>query len=244
LNTFLGKVKSIIAKILLQLSTKHLDNLAFIFSRKYQNIGEKIHKYAYAIQANSELEYYDRILSSDSENIRFLKDISINKYIDDKNIQLLKNFRFTDQIALLDVLYYLPNDILTKVDRASMSASLETRAPFLNNNVFKFAASLPLFMKSRGAASKLILRQLLSKFVPSSLMQGPKKGFSIPLAEWLRGPLQEWAETLLSECSIMKSGILDPKEVQLLWQEHISGKKNRQQILWSILMFQAWYDAQ
>jgi len=243
-NVFSCKIKLILAKCLLQIPTSQLNYLVSFFCTKYQNIGEKIHKFAYVIQSNSEFEYYDRLLSFGSDNLPFLNDIFIEKFINDKEIQLLNNCEFIDKIMLLDTVFYLPNDILTKVDRASMSVSLETRAPFLNKNLFQFANSLPMHMKIKDGTSKLILRKVLEFFIPSSLMKGPKKGFSIPLAEWLRGPLKEWAGNLLSEHSISKSGILDPKVVQTVWQEHLSGKKNFQHLLWSILMFQAWYEEQ
>lgn len=234
----------IIARYLIRISTSRLDVLASKFSKRYQNIGEKIHKFAYAIQANSELEYYDRLLSFGSKNFQSKNENFVAKILSNKDVRLLELFRFSEKIALLDTIFYLPNDILAKVDRASMSVSLETRAPFLNKKLFEFAMSIPLAMKNNGESSKLILREVLDKYVPKNLMRGPKKGFSIPLAEWLRGPLKDWAESLLNEDSVVKSGILDPKMVQAIWHEHLSGKKNLQNILWSILMFQAWYAAQ
>ena len=244
LNIFARWLKSFLAKYLLKISPIQLNWFATKFNKQYQNIGEKIHKFAYAIQADSELEYYDRLLSFESEKLPFLKNVFVGKFISNQDIELLKNFGFTDQMTLLDTIYYLPNDILTKVDRASMSVSLETRAPFLNKRLFEFATSLPLHMKYKNKVSKLVLRQLLDRFVPLRLMEGPKKGFSIPLADWLRGPLKPWADNLLSEPSITKSGILDPALVRSLWEEHLSGKKNLQHMLWGILMFQAWYEVQ
>jgi asparagine synthase (glutamine-hydrolysing) len=146
-----------------------------------------------------------------------------------------------DKMMLYDLLTYLPDDILCKVDRACMAVSLESRIPFLDHHVFAFSSSLPLSYKINEGKSKWILREILKKYIPEILIDRPKMGFGIPLEAWLRGPLKEWAIDLLDEKVLKESGMLNPKIVKQKWEEHISGKRNWHYQLWSILMFQAWY---
>ena len=141
---------------------------------------------------------------------------------------------------LYDTLTYLPDDILCKVDRASMSVSLETRIPFLDHELFALAWRLPLEMKVSGRNGKIILKQILGDFVPEKLFNRPKAGFAVPLASWLRGPLRSWAESLLDEKLINEDGFFNFQEVKSMWDQHISGSHDMTNELWSILMFQAW----
>ncbi|MCZ4328556.1 asparagine synthase (glutamine-hydrolyzing) [Castellaniella denitrificans] len=140
----------------------------------------------------------------------------------------------------LDACGYMPDDILVKVDRAAMANSLETRVPLLDHRVVEFAARLPLSMKIRDGRGKWVLRQLLYRYVPQSLVDRPKAGFAVPLGSWLRGPLREWAEDLLQEPKLRKEGYFDAKRIQEIWQEHLNGRADRSNRLWSILIFQAW----
>ncbi|HEX9060672.1 MAG TPA: asparagine synthase (glutamine-hydrolyzing) [Clostridia bacterium] len=147
-------------------------------------------------------------------------------------------------MMLFDSVTYLPDDILVKVDRASMGVSLESRVPFLDHRVIEFAWSLPIEFKTKLGESKSILRQILYKYVPKELIERPKMGFGVPVGEWIRGPLNEWAADLLDEKRIKNEGFLDYKIVSDCWKLHMSGCSNIEYYLWDILMFEAWLEKQ
>jgi len=138
----------------------------------------------------------------------------------------------------------MPDDILVKVDRAAMANSLETRVPLLDHRVVEFAWQLPLDMKIRDGVGKWALREVLYRHVPREMIERPKKGFSIPLGQWLRGPLRTWAESLLDVQLLQQQGFFNSIPVRGLWKEHLVGKKDNSLKLWSILMFQAWLEQQ
>jgi asparagine synthase (glutamine-hydrolysing) len=147
---------------------------------------------------------------------------------------------FTARMMCTDMLGYLPDDILVKVDRAAMGVSLETRVPILDPELARFAWSLPNRLKVSGSKGKLLLREVLGRHVPAALFSGPKRGFAVPVGSWLRGPLREWAESLLSVERLRSDGFLDPAAVRRRWAEHLSGLHNSQFSVWYALMFQAW----
>lgn len=147
-----------------------------------------------------------------------------------------------DRMMYWDTVGYLPNDILVKVDRATMGVGLEARAPFLDHRLIEFAWRLPLSLKVGEGKGKLLLRQLLYRYVPASLVERPKMGFGVPIDSWLRGPLREWAQALLDAKRLRAEGIFDPDFVERRWQEHLRGQRNWQYLLWNILMFQAWHE--
>jgi asparagine synthase (glutamine-hydrolysing) len=146
----------------------------------------------------------------------------------------------TERMMYMDLVTYLPEDILAKVDRASMAVSLEARVPILDYRLVEFAWRLPLAFKIHRGQGKRILRMILARYVPSRLFERPKMGFNVPLGRWLRGPLRPWAEDLLDPTALQKQGIFNPAPIRQTWADHLSGKRNRATQLWAILMFQAW----
>ncbi|MCO5397488.1 asparagine synthase (glutamine-hydrolyzing) [Ralstonia soli] len=143
-----------------------------------------------------------------------------------------------------DLNQYLPDDLLVKADRATMSVSLEARAPMLDHRLVELAVALPRHALVRDGVGKWVLRRVLDRYVPRNLIERPKVGFSIPLAQWLRGPLRDWAESLLDPATLNRQGFLDAKKITEMWQQHVGGLYDRNLSLWNVLMFQAWLAAQ
>ena len=210
--------------------------------RYYPNIGDKIHKVAAVMASNSLDDLYLGIVSHwkspESLVIGGYEPVNMLSGIDE-SVFMLDDVQ---RMMLFDMLSYLPNDVLTKVDRAAMSVSLETRVPFLDHRVVQFAWALPLDFKLRDGLSKWVLRQVLYKYVPSHLIDRPKMGFGVPIDVWLRGPLRDWAEDLISEERLTREGYFQPKMIRDKWMAHLNNRGNNQNQLWDVLMFQAWLE--
>ncbi|WP_010176216.1 asparagine synthase (glutamine-hydrolyzing) [Pseudomonas sp. PAMC 25886] len=152
--------------------------------------------------------------------------------------------RYEEWMMAMDAQTYMADDILVKVDRAAMASSLETRVPMLDHRVVELAWRIPLDMKIRGGVGKWVLREVLYRHVPRELIERPKKGFSIPIATWLRGPLRDWSESLLDEGRLRREGFFHPAPIRRAWEEHLSGRADHSSKLWGVLMFQAWLEEQ
>ncbi len=201
--------------------------------------GDKVHKLATVLKLDGADAIYRRLVShwdpaeimpQAHEPQSLLDDVTLAKEFPD----LLARMQF------LDLVTYLPDDILTKVDRASMAVALEARVPLLDHRVVEFSWRLPCDAKVRGNTSKWLLRQVLYRHVPPALFERPKMGFGIPLGEWLRGPLRDWAEALLDERRLREAGLLDHAVVRRFWREHVDGRRNWQYLIWDVLMLEAW----
>jgi asparagine synthase (glutamine-hydrolysing) len=201
--------------------------------------GDKVHKFASVLKLDGANAIYRRLVSHWEPSEIMPQAHEPRTILDDE--KLTKEFpQLMDQMQFLDLVTYLPDDILTKVDRASMAVALEARVPLLDHRVVEFSWRLPREAKVRGTTSKWLLRQVLYRHVPPVLIERPKMGFSIPLGEWLRGPLRDWAETLLNERRLREAGLLNHAMVRQFWQEHIDGRRNWQYLLWNVLMLEAW----
>ena len=199
--------------------------------------GDKLHKLAPVLDAANAREMYAALASHWKENELVLGVGGLElRFITKRELGLVPEMMYLDSTR------FLPDDVLTKVDRASMANGLEVRAPFLDARVAGFVWRLPLDFKIRNGKTKWILRQLLARSVPQHLWDRPKMGFGVPLGEWLRAPLRDWAEDLLSERRLRADGFLNHTLVREKWREHLSGRRDWQYHVWDVLMFQSWLD--
>lgn len=204
------------------------------------NLGDKLHKGAGILGVSNSIELYHLLVSSWGDPAAVVIRGAEPPTVLTDPILKPETDGFVHQMMALDMLSYLPDDILCKVDRAGMGVSLETRIPMLDHRVVEFAWSLPLAYKVRGGVGKWPLREVLLRHVPRELIERPKMGFGIPLHEWLRGPLRSWAEELLDEFRLDNEGYFYSKPIREKWVEHLNGRRNWAHQLWPILMFQAW----
>ncbi len=204
--------------------------------------GDKLHKLAGVLAFGDLPDLYRRLISHWPDPGAMVVNGSEPPLLRELEQGMPAGVTGARRMMYLDTLGYLPGDILTKVDRAAMSASLETRVPLLDHRLVAFAWRLPVEFLIRGGRGKHLLRRVLHRQVPAELVERPKMGFAVPLDSWLRGPLRDWAEALLEPSRLRREGFLDPAPIRQRWREHLSGRRNWQYHLWGVLMFQAWLE--
>jgi asparagine synthase (glutamine-hydrolysing) len=205
--------------------------------------GLKMQKLASVLPARSSEDLYRILASTWQDPSRLVRGVGV---VDDLGFDQAippEIEDFGSQMMFLDLVTYLPDDILVKLDRASMGVSLESRVPILDHRVVEFAWQTPVALKIRNRTGKWILREVLRRYVPDDLVDRPKAGFGLPLGTWLRGPLRSWAEGLLASDRIRAEGYLDDQLVNGCWLQHLSGERDLEHKLWAVLMFQAWLEA-
>ena len=209
---------------------------------RYPNFGDKMHKGANVLDSGDLYDFYYKLVSHwQNPTEVVLNSKEPNTFLTGFKPKL-KELNNQQKMMVLDCISYLSDDILVKVDRAAMSTSLETRSPFLDHRIVEYVWKIPQKYKLRNGQSKWILREILYKYVPKKLIERPKMGFAAPIDTWLRGPLKDWAESLLNETRLRQEGYFNSDIIRNKWDEHLSGKKNWQHHLWNVLMFQSWYN--
>lgn len=233
-----------IAKILLAVPSGTWNSLNRLMPSKYKmsNLGDKLHKAAGVITCTTIDELYKGLVSHwhNPENIVLASKEPLTVLTDPTRKTGLKDPIL--EMMALDTLSYMTDDILVKVDRAAMANSLEVRVPFLDHTVFEAAWRIPLTSKLKGSSTKDCLREILFKYVPRELIERPKTGFGIPLEEWLRGPLSDWANKLLNRNRLEEEGFFDAEKIAFMWEQHKTGERNWHYLLWDVLMFQIWFE--
>lgn len=205
--------------------------------------GEKMHKLAAALTVDSAAEYYERVASRCADPLSLATADTEPVWQPDVSWMSSLPATALDQLMYLDAARYLPDDILVKVDRATMSVGLEGRVPLLDYNVVEHAWSLPIKFKLRGFEGKWLLRRLLERHLPPQLFDRPKAGFAAPIAVWLRGPLRDWVESLLSPQALARDALLRPEAVRSLWDAHLLERADHDDVLWNVLMYRSWREA-
>jgi len=203
--------------------------------------GERLHRLSRQLHADSTAQMYEVMMARPEDGtVPLGREEQERRAIHGGEAGWTSTIPDAEAMMLFDTLNILPDDFLVKVDRAAMSASLETRAPLLDPELFAFAWRIPLNWKLGADTGKLFLRDVLHQFVPASIVERPKQGFSIPVGEWLKGPLRDWAESLLDEGRVRREGFLEPRSIRRKWAEHLAGTHDRQNEIWSAIVFQQW----
>jgi asparagine synthase (glutamine-hydrolysing) len=221
-----------------------LESLMRVLPKRYQvpHLADRLPKLADVVKEDSGELYYRRLVSHWKDPAAVVLGGVEPLTIFDTPEQLPKLSGLRERMMYMDSRTYLPDDILTKVDRASMAVSLEARVPLLDHRLVEFSWRVPMALKHRDGMGKWLLREVLYRYVPRELMERPKMGFGVPIDTWLRGPLREWAEELLNEKRLREEGFFDSAPIRKMWQEHVTGQRRWHYYLWDVLMFQAWLE--
>jgi asparagine synthase (glutamine-hydrolysing) len=246
MRPFPKPLRQAVSRMIAAVSPKTIDSMYRLASplvprnKRSFPMGDKAHKLARLLGAESQERVYMHALTH-WDNPSAVVNGAVEPATVQQFVQDARWLPSMEEIMMLtDTVHYLPDDILTKVDRASMAVSLEARVPILDHRVVEFAWKLPMHFKIRDGKGKWALRQVLYKYVPAAMIERPKMGFGVPIDSWLRGGLREWAEDLLSVDSLERHGLFNSGAIRTKWQEHTSGGRNWQYLLWDVLVFQDW----
>jgi asparagine synthase (glutamine-hydrolysing) len=248
IKTMPGPLRHLLARSLQSIPPETLNRLSSSVmglmpaQLRHANVGDKLHKLAGVLEIDNAAELYRRLVSHWHDPAAIVLGSDEPSTLLQTTGPFLEHLSEIERMMALDLVTYLPDDNLVKVDRAAMGNSLESRVPMLDHRVVEFAWSLPQHFKLRNGVTKWVLREVLYRHVPRKLIERPKMGFGVPIEHWLRGPLRDWAESLLAEPRLRAEGFFDPRPIRQKWIEHLSGQRNWQYHLWDVLMFQAWLE--
>tara|TARA_A100001011_G_scaffold377886_1_gene442047 strand:+ start:1017 stop:2930 length:1914 start_codon:yes stop_codon:yes gene_type:complete len=235
-----GPAKGMLTYLIKNIKPQSWDKISNLFYKnKYSNFGFKLHKGADTLESENIDDLYFNLISTIKKPSEWLID---SEEYSSPNYNFNPQISGIERMMIKDLTGYLPTDILTKVDRTTMSTSLEARTPFLDKEIVKFALSLPLEYKIRSETGKSVLRDVLYKYVPRNMIERPKMGFGFPLEEWMRGELRAWCESLLNENKLKEDGYFNYKLIRKKWNEHLTGNTDWHHQLWNVLIFQAWLE--
>jgi len=244
LRFFPSPMRRVLGELLQALPGASLESLIRFLPTYFQipHLADRLPKLADVVKESSGESYYHRLISHWEDPASVVLGGVEPLTVFDAPEQLPKLPGLRERMMYLDSMTYLPDDILTKIDRASMAVSLEARVPLLDHRVVEFAWKVPMSLKYRNGKGKWLLREVLYRYVPRKLMERPKMGFGVPIDAWLCGPLREWAEELLDKKRLREEGFFDPAPIRKMWQEHVNGKRRWHYYLWDVLMFQGWLE--
>jgi asparagine synthase (glutamine-hydrolysing) len=236
-------IRLLMSLTIISIPSSLLNGLLTLLPSKFtsNHLRDRIPKFARLINAPDWLTFYDRVITQGNYPKSLVLNSSNGNNFLNRYKQKIERLSGPEKMMYLDTMLYLPDDILAKVDRASMAVGLEARVPFLDHRLVEFAWRVPFKYKFRDRQGKWILRQVLYRYVPKSLVDRPKMGFGVPIEYWLKGPLSDWAENLLNEEELNQQGFFDSELVQKMWDEHKEGKRRWHVQLWRLLIFQMWF---